>query len=389
MEADMLEGQARLGDRFGPSRIFTAAELMAEELPPVRWVVPGLLPEGVTLLAGKPKLGKSWLALGLGIAVASGGIALGTKQVECGDVLYLALEDNPRRLQGRLGKMLAGGAAPGRLHIATEWPRMDEGGAELLENWLGVNPNHRLVVVDILKRVRPLANSARNRSVYDADYEALQSLQSLASEYGVAILVVHHTRKLAAVDPVDEVSGSTGLSGGADGILVLKRDRGRADAYLHVTGREIEEEAELALKWDADLASWALVGDADEYRLSNERQQLLQTLENAEALMSPKEIAEATEKTVGSVKVLLGEMVKAGQVANPSYGKYGLPSTTPYSPYSANSHGDEEGKSKESKHSEDTSDTADAVVCLHGYPGGEGCYVCDPDHPYHKEVDGR
>ncbi|MGH3106616.1 MAG: AAA family ATPase [Rubrobacteraceae bacterium] len=76
---------------------------------------------------------------------------------------------------------------------------MDEGGAEMLENWLGVNPHARLVVVDILKRVRPLANSARNRSVYDADYEALQSLQSLASEQAVAILVVHHTRKLAAV----------------------------------------------------------------------------------------------------------------------------------------------------------------------------------------------
>jgi hypothetical protein len=245
------------------------------------------------------------------------------------------------------------------------------------------------VVVDILKRVRPLANSARNRSVYDADYEALQSLQSLASEYGVAILVVHHTRKLAALDPVDEVSGSTGLSGGADGILVLKRDRGRADAYLHVTGREIEEEVELALRWDANLASWSLAGDADEYRLSNERQQLLQALQNAEALMSPSEIAEATEKTVGSVKVLLGEMVKAGQVANPSYGKYGLPSTNPYSPYSANSDGDEEGKSKESKHSKDTSDTAEPVICLHGYPEGEGCYSCDLDHPYRKEGDGR
>jgi hypothetical protein len=382
VEVEIPEVQrSPLGDRFGPSRIFTAAELMAEELPPVRWVVPGLLPEGVTLLAGKPKLGKSWLALGLGVAVASGGVALGTKQVERGDVLYLALEDNPRRLQGRLKKMLAGEAAPGHLHIATEWPRMDEGGAELLENWLGVNPHGRLVVVDILKRVRPLASSAKNRSVYDADYEALESLQSLASEYGVAILVVHHTRKLAAVDPVDEVSGSTGLSGGADGILVLKRDRGRADAYLHVTGREIEEEAELALRWDADLASWALVGDADEYRLSNERQQILGVLENAEALMSPKEIAEATDKTVGSVKVLLGEMVKAGQVANPSYGKYGLPSTTPYSPYSANSDSKDESKSKESKHSKDTYDTADAVVCLHGYPEGGGCYVCDPNHP--------
>lgn len=103
---------------------------------------------------------------------------------------------------------------------------------------------------------------------------------------------------------MDEVSGSTGLSGGADGILVLKRDRGRADAYLHVTGREIEEEAELALRWDADLASWALVGDADEYRVSNERQQLLQALQNAEALMSPKEIAEALSRKLAETEGL-------------------------------------------------------------------------------------
>src|SRR5215208_6200174 len=84
--------------------------------------------------------------------------------------------------------MLTGGAAPERLHIATDWPRMGQGGAELLENWLGVNPHGRLVVVDFLKRVRPLASSTRNRSVYDADYEALEALQSLASEHGVAIL---------------------------------------------------------------------------------------------------------------------------------------------------------------------------------------------------------
>ena len=176
------------------------------------------------------------------------------------------------------------------------------------------------------------------------------------------------------------MSGSTGLSGGADGILVLKRDRGRADAYLpaSVTGREIEEEAELALRWDANLASWSLAGDADEYRLSNERQQLLQALQNAQALMSPRGIAEATEKTVGSVKVLLGEMVKAGQVANPSYGKYGLPSTAPYSPYSANSDStDESGAEEEKSQSKGTYDTAEPVICLHGYPGGEGCYSCD------------
>jgi hypothetical protein len=329
--------------------VFTATDLMAQELPPIRWAVPGIMSEGLALLAGKPKLGKSWLALGIAGAKASGGVALGTIPVERGQVLYLALEDNRRRLQKRLGKILGDSPAPPGLHIATEWPRTDEGGAELIGDWLALHSENPLVVVDILKRIRP--QSPHNRSVYDADYEAMESLQKVAGEHGAAILVVHHTRKLAASDPVDEVSGSTGLSGGADSILVLKRDRGKADAYLHVTGREIEEEAELALRWDANLASWSLVGDAEEYRLSEERRDVLTALRSASGAMSPKEIAEALDKSHGSVKVLLGEMVKAGQVANPSYGKYSLPDKGTYSPYSAYSEDSDEGKSKESKRS--------------------------------------
>src|SRR5918997_2154354 len=114
-----------IGQPFGAVRIFTAAELMAGELPPVKWVVPDILPEGVTFLAGRPKLGKSWMVLGLGVAVATGGVALGTKRVERGEVLYLALEDNERRIHNRLNKLLAGRPAPPNLHIPTEWPRLD------------------------------------------------------------------------------------------------------------------------------------------------------------------------------------------------------------------------------------------------------------------------
>jgi hypothetical protein len=153
---------------------------------------------------------------------------------------------------------------------------------------------------------------------------------------------------------------------------------------LHVTGREIEEEAELALRWDGQLTSWTLAGNADEYRISNERRQILRVLEKAGANMSPKEIAEATDKTHGSVKVMLGEMVKTGQVANPSYGKYALPATNPYPPYSANSDKADEGNSKESKRSKGNDEEA-TIVCLHGYPAGEGCYLCDPDHPHRRQ----
>ena len=233
--------------------------------------------------------------------------------------------------------------------------------------------------MDILKVVRPSVSG--NRGIYDADYEALQSMQRLAGTHGVSVLVVHHTRKMAAVDPVDEVSGSTGLSGGADGIMVLKRDRGKADAYLHVTGREIENEAELALRWDASRASWTLAGDAEEYRLSQERRAVLRTLGPAGGGMSPKDIAEALDKSVGSVKVLLGEMVKDGQVSNSSYGKYDLPNHAPYSPYPAYSSNGGDGKGKQSKRSKRDVEGA-SVVCMHESARGAGCYPWDPGHPY-------
>jgi hypothetical protein len=298
----------------------TAADLMAAELPPVRWGVRGVLPEGVTLLAGKPKLGKSWLALGLCVAVAAGGVALGTRQVEQGDVLYLALEDNRRRLQKRLGKMLCG-PAPEGLEIATAWPKLDEGGVEALGAWLVEHPEARLVAVDTLAKIRP---RTRGQNVYQEDYAALEELLPLAAEHEVAIVVVHHTRKMAAADPLDEISGSTGLTGGVDGVLVLKRDRGKADAVLHVDGRDIEEPAEYALKWDAETAGWTIVGDAEEYRLNKERREIVELLELEDEPMGPKAVANALDKDYTAVRQLMSRMHKDGQLSQEGYGKYVL-----------------------------------------------------------------
>lgn len=299
-----------------------AADLMAKELPPVRWCVPGLLPEGVTILAGKPKLGKSWLAFGLAIAVASGGVALGTRRVERGECLYLALEDNQRRLQKRLSKLLNGDAAPNGLHIATSWRAMDDGGADALDAWLSDHPECRLVIVDVLQQVRP--HTSHNQSVYAGDYLALQALRDAAAKHGVAVLVVHHLRKAGADDPLDEISGSTGLSGAADGMLVLKRDRGRGDAYLHVDGRDIEEPAEHALTWNSDLCSWTLAGDADSYRLSKERAEIIAVLEETGEPMTPTEVAEALGKSFNTIKQRLWHMSRDGQVSTAD-GRYSLP----------------------------------------------------------------
>jgi len=351
--------------------IVTAADLMAAELPPVRWGVRGVLPEGVTLLAGKPKLGKSWLALGLCVAVAAGGVALGTRQVEQGDVLYLALEDNRRRLQKRLGKMLCG-PAPEGLEISTSWPKLDEGGVEALGAWLGEHPEARLIVVDTLAKIRP---RTRGQNVYQDDYAALEELLPLAAEHEVAIMVVHHTRKMAAADPLDEISGSTGLTGGVDGVLVLKRDRGKADAVLHVDGRDIEEPAEYALKWDAETAGWTIVGDAGEYRMSEERKDIIGVLVEAGEFLSPGEVADVLGKPRNTIKQRLWHMAQDRQVDNRN-GKYGI---TP---------------NRDNRVTEETmsgypvtavigySEGLEPVKCIHGYRDGKGCYVCDPHHPY-------
>jgi AAA domain/Ribonuclease R winged-helix domain len=324
----MMPGELLHGERFGPVRILSAAEIMSEELSPVRWVVPDILPEGVTFLAGKPKMGKSWMGLDLGIAIATGGVALGTKQVEQGDVLYLALEDNRRRIHNRLGKLLAGRPAPARLHITTEWPRLDEGGADLLDDWVAVHSDARLVIVDTLAMLKPRTNGRRTQ--YDEDREAVAPLAPIAADHGVAILLVHHLREAESDDPLDMIHGSAGLTGGVDGALVLKRKRGQADAYLHVDGGDIENPTELALKFDQNAATWAIVGDAEEYRLSEQRRAIIRVLESADEPLSPKEITEILNAkginiSYGAVRELVSQMVKDGQVKNLGRGQYVLP----------------------------------------------------------------
>ena len=171
--------------------MMSAADLMEKDLPEVRYIIPGYIAEGLTLLGGKPKLGKSWLLLGCAIAVATGGYALGTVEVEQGDVLYLALEDNERRLQRRLNQLLPTGTRPERLYIDTTSQRLDSGLCDDLRTWITSVTNPRLVIVDVLNKVRPAQKN--NEGIYDYDVRSLADLQSLAAEYGIAIVVVHHT----------------------------------------------------------------------------------------------------------------------------------------------------------------------------------------------------
>jgi hypothetical protein len=301
--------------------IFSLHDLLAWELPPVRWAVPEILPEGLTLLAGKPKLGKSWLALSLALSIAAGGVALGKQPVTQGDVLYLALEENARRLQARARQLLTSMTdVPQGVEFALDWSRLAEGGLSYLEEYLKTHPNTRLVVIDTWAKVAPRTDH-RRCTQYEGDYEALTPLKQLADTYHVSILAVHHLRKTGAADVLDEITGSTGMTGAVDGMLILKRERGQTEASLFVTGRDIEREQQLALSFVVTTALWTVIGDAEEVGRTRARQEILNLLREQPEGMSPREIAEALDKNYHTTRSILRKMEENGEIAR-LHGRY-------------------------------------------------------------------
>src|SRR3954468_9746925 len=149
--ADELD---RLGPMAEPMVGFSAAALQHMRFPPIKYVVPGYIAEGLTLFAGKPKLGKSWLLLHGAIAGARGGYTLGEVQCVEGDVLYCALEDNRRRLQSRMTRLLGLQPWPDRLRFETSIPRLKDGGIDTVRRWIETAENPRLIIIDTLAKVR-------------------------------------------------------------------------------------------------------------------------------------------------------------------------------------------------------------------------------------------
>jgi hypothetical protein len=301
---------------------WTATELMSLEFPPPRWAVPGLICEGITLLAGPPKVGKSWLSLGLGVAVASGGLALGSIRVHQGPVLYLALEDTARRLKSRLEKVLGGNPAPAGLTLATACAPLTVGGDAEIAMWLDEHPDARLIVIDVFAKLR--GAPPPGMAAYDADYAAIGRIKRVADHYGVAVVLVHHVRKMASEDFLAEVSGTNGLAGAADAVLVLKRGRGQADGVLHVTGRDIDE-SEHAAAFEPETGLWKLLdGPAITHTLEPTRRAILAYLDaNPDA--APKQITEALGLAYATVKQTVRRMLEDGQLISDGHGHYRTP----------------------------------------------------------------
>ena len=273
--------------RFDFSTIKSIAQLQRQEFKPIKWVVEDLLPSGNIMLAARPKMRKTWLALQLAMAIASGREFLG-HQCFKGEVLFLALEDNERRIQNRIKTMqrfemtppdlsgfkyFTGGvtiAANGRTIITDhrEAALMDamfpkgEAGVDALEQYIEANPATVCIIIDTLQHFR---GERASRDIYDSDYKAMMPITKLASRKDILIIPVHHEKKGNAdrgigADFLEDVSGSAGITGGIDGVISIKGRRGIQEEAesrkILVSGRDIPYDYEFDVAFDAEQGGW-------------------------------------------------------------------------------------------------------------------------------------
>ncbi len=216
------------------SAIRNGTWLDSQVFPDTAWSVPGIIPEGCCILAGQPKIGKSFLVLAIVLAAASGDEVLGVR-VEQRPVLYLALEDGARRLQRRARMLLDDEPLPAEFYYLTR--ENCSTAMNLAHDWIAAHEDYKpMVIVDTLEKIR----GPRGNNSYADDYRAGTALQTLVTNGG-SVIAVHHTRKGESEDFTDDVSGTLGLVGSVDTVITLKRTRIGDASTLSVTGRDVEE----------------------------------------------------------------------------------------------------------------------------------------------------
>ena len=231
----------------------TCEEIMTTVYKPIEFVIDGLIAQGLYILAGTPKVGKSWLALDMCLSIAKGEKVLGQKTLQ-GTALYLCLEDSFQRIQNRLYQITD--EPTDSLHFSVMSESIGHGLEDQIEDFKNTHSDLKIVFIDTLQMVRN-----ESESNYGSDYKELSVLKSLADKLEIAIVVVHHTRKCSDSDPFNMISGSTGLSGCVDGSMILiETKRGSRKAKLHCVGRDIENQ-EINLHFDSNFKKWIVTDE--------------------------------------------------------------------------------------------------------------------------------
>jgi DNA-binding transcriptional ArsR family regulator len=292
-------------------RYLTLKEIMNLQVKEPTWIIPSLLPEGLTFLVGKPKIGKSWLALQIALTCIEWGKR----------VVHYALEDTENRLKNRL-KVLGienTEKLPENAIFSCSLPRIGKGAIKELRRCVAeFKPD--LIIIDPWIKVKPVG---KGKDVFLEEYRALEVLKDFSREEGVSILVVHHARKAAGDDPLDEVLGSTGQTAVVDNVILLKRRRGEKTGILQLILRDFEG-GDLGLRFEN---GWKIAGDAKEVMLAEEQRKIVEAIKALEKMgekATPKAIAEIVGKTQGAVKVALLDLVQKGIVSKRERGIYSL-----------------------------------------------------------------
>lgn len=246
--------------------------LVDMHLPKNIFSVDGLIAQGVTILAGSPKIGKSWLVLDICMCVAKGEPLWGMETTQ-GKVLYLCLEDNYTRIQSRVNNITAEPSC--ELEVSVTAPTLRNGLIEQLEQYCRENKSTRLIAIDTLQMVRD--NNAELS--YGNDYGDIEKFKTLADEFGISVILVHHLRKQGASDPHAMISGTTGLTGAADSSLVFRKEEHKEGVnILYCRGRSIQERS-LKLRFSKADCRWELISDSldePELTLTDEMRTLIQ-----------------------------------------------------------------------------------------------------------------
>lgn len=257
---DVFSGSAT----FDLTRIKSFTDLKDRKFKQLKWIIPGVLPAGAFILAARPKMRKTWLAIQLAEAVATGGQFL-TWNVNKGKALLLALEDNERRIKDRIDTlhtfdMELPDLSDFMYFTEGTFPRGQDG-VDVIKRYLDDNPEISLIIIDTFAHFREMSNQ---RDVYLKDYAAVMPLTRLASERDVCIIIVHHEKKglagTSSGDFLEDVNGSSGITGGVDGVISIKGRRGvqeeNESRKLLITGRDVPREYEIDMSFDAERGGW-------------------------------------------------------------------------------------------------------------------------------------
>lgn len=256
-------------NKYKDFKLVTAEELQKANLPPTKFLVDEILPEGTSIIAAPSKIGKSWFVLDMGLSIAAGKTFLSHKANTNG-VLYLALEDSWSRLQSRMNKVLGGVPAPRSFYYMVKAPTLDTGLINMLTDTIKAHPEIKLIIVDTLQKIRGAAQ--RGEAAYAQDYREMGMLKEFADKNGISTFFVHHTRKMKDDDDAfNMISGTNGIMGAADTSFALIKDkREDENAVLHITGRDVAQTSDL-VRFNKDVWKWERVGDYSQIKQQREK----------------------------------------------------------------------------------------------------------------------